>query len=270
MTRQGRDAVRLAPGCVFFALLCFVAAAGRADGGDRPLVTRSYLGSVGQGLCDFGTSPLRAGWEDLAWALPAGGALALTFQHDVSIYGSMAKGDARKEWLDHSMPAVSALGDGLIEFAGAALVSRYGSPKAAETSAVAMQALLTAAIWDQALKFAAWSNRPYIDDTSHRFFAYDQDTTGFPSGHSASAFAAAEVYGAVYGRLYTYPLAALVGCSRIYVMDHWPSDVLGGALLGVIIGVQARRAAAAQGPPRIQFSLGQRRDAPMVVASARF
>jgi membrane-associated phospholipid phosphatase len=231
---------------------------------------RPFAGSTLQATGRFATSPLRASWADLLWMAPAGLAIAATLNNDLALNQALAKGEARKEWLDHSMPAASALGDGLIEFAGAALASRYGDERMKRTSAVAMQALVVSAIWAQAFKFAAWSNRPYINDQSHKFFDYSQDSTGFPSGHSFSAFAVAEVYGDEYGRWISYPLAALVAYSRVYVQDHWPSDVVAGSILGVVVGVQARRQAAAEGPPLIRFSVRPSGPTPLLVADVRY
>lgn len=62
----------------------------------------------------------------------------------------------------------------------------------------------------------------------------------FPSGHTASSFGIAMM--AVYltwgtdrawiGR-WAFGWACLVGLSRIYRGVHWPSDVVGGALVGI-------------------------------------
>lgn len=60
----------------------------------------------------------------------------------------------------------------------------------------------------------------------------------FPSGHTAAAFAAAIVLARRYPK-WRYPfflLAGAVGISRIFLKKHYPSDVCGGAALGIAVG----------------------------------
>ena len=67
----------------------------------------------------------------------------------------------------------------------------------------------------------------------------------FPSGHTATSFAAALVLArAVPERAWLfYVLAAAIGFSRIYVGVHYPLDVLGGALLGLLVATALLRLA---------------------------
>ncbi len=60
----------------------------------------------------------------------------------------------------------------------------------------------------------------------------------FPSGHASIAFACATVLAWASPRLRipAFVLAAGIAWSRVYVGVHWPLDVLGGALLGVLMG----------------------------------
>lgn len=70
-----------------------------------------------------------------------------------------------------------------------------------------------------------------------------RDTTrlasfSFPSNHASNMFALAVFLSYNYSRSgwLCFPVAALVGYSRVYVGSHYPFDVLGGALWGVLIG----------------------------------
>jgi membrane-associated phospholipid phosphatase len=99
--------------------------------------------------------------------------------------------------------------------------------------------------------------RPPLADPTLSVVGGIPDSTSFPSGHSATAFATAIVVGFAYPRLRLplLALAALVALSRVYLGMHFWTDVLAGSLLGVAIGLTtvwlvrlARRATAASAP----------------------
>ena len=60
----------------------------------------------------------------------------------------------------------------------------------------------------------------------------------FPSGHTATAFAMFAVLSLFYpeGKRAFLLLAVLVGIQRIMVCAHFPSDVIVGAMIGLLIG----------------------------------
>jgi undecaprenyl-diphosphatase len=70
----------------------------------------------------------------------------------------------------------------------------------------------------------------------------------FPSGHTSAAFACATVLAWASPRLRipVFVLAAAIGCSRVYVGVHWPLDVLGGAVLGVLVATALLRLVASR------------------------
>ena len=59
----------------------------------------------------------------------------------------------------------------------------------------------------------------------------------FPSGHTMSSFAAATIIYKANKRMGigAFLLAALIGFSRMYLYVHYPSDVLVGCVLGIIL-----------------------------------
>ena len=60
----------------------------------------------------------------------------------------------------------------------------------------------------------------------------------FPSGHTAASFAAVFALKMAGSPLWKPALAValVIAFSRLYLYVHWPSDVLGGALLGAAVG----------------------------------
>lgn len=92
-----------------------------------------------------------------------------------------------------------------------------------------------------ALKDLAGTARPYIlhPDLLSPLYVGSAGGNSFPSGHSQTA---AVVWGllAVYAqrprvRAALVGIVVLVGLSRLYLQVHWPVDVLGGWLIGVVM-----------------------------------
>ena len=102
------------------------------------------------------------------------------------------------------------------------------------------------------------TNRERPDGSNHK---------SFPSGHTATAFVAAEFLHQEYGYKNTwidiggYGVAALVGAARVYKNRHWVSDVVAGAGTGILCakGVYwlyprlAKKWAGSQGRAKVQI-----------------
>lgn len=67
-------------------------------------------------------------------------------------------------------------------------------------------------------------------------------TSSFPSGHASAAFFAATVLTYWSGIAWTpawFAVAIIVATSRAYVRIHHPSDIIGGAVVGLALGAAA-------------------------------
>jgi undecaprenyl-diphosphatase len=86
------------------------------------------------------------------------------------------------------------------------------------------------------MKYAIGRQRPSSTDNPF-VFKPGSSNGGFPSGHTTTAFAAATVFAEQYPSwevaVPAYAAAGAVGFSRIYANQHWGSDVMAGALLGI-------------------------------------
>lgn len=88
---------------------------------------------------------------------------------------------------------------------------------------------IVTAIFVNGTKYTARVERPYGDDFN-----------SFPSGHTATAFMGAEILRREYGKDYpliaiaSYGVAATVGFFRMYNDNHWFSDALAGAGIGIL------------------------------------
>ncbi len=82
-------------------------------------------------------------------------------------------------------------------------------------------------------------SRPFVTYPEIVPLVHPGDVYSFPSGHTLSSFCAATACLCYFpkGGMACTLLAVLIGLSRLYVGVHYPSDVLGGALLGILIGL---------------------------------
>jgi undecaprenyl-diphosphatase len=102
-------------------------------------------------------------------------------------------------------------------------------------------AVTSAAVLVTALKELFDRARPPVADPSVDPIGIVPASASFPSGHAATAFAAAVAVALVYPRLGRplLALAAIVAVSRVYLGVHYVLDVAAGTLLGIAVGIAA-------------------------------
>jgi membrane-associated phospholipid phosphatase len=101
-------------------------------------------------------------------------------------------------------------------------------------------AVLTPVLTGEVLKWVVGRGRPFVGGEANAFnfshFAGGEAFASFPSGHANTAFALAFAVSALWPRTrFVMLVYALVICAtRLVLLAHHPSDVVAGALVGVI------------------------------------
>jgi undecaprenyl-diphosphatase len=107
-------------------------------------------------------------------------------------------------------------------------------------------AVLLPVLTGEVIKDVVGRGRPFVGGQANAFnfshFAGTEAYASFPSGHAATAFAVAFAVSAVWPhlRLAMFVYAVLIALSRLVLLAHHPSDVVAGALVGVIAAMFVR------------------------------
>jgi len=97
-----------------------------------------------------------------------------------------------------------------------------------------LSAIVSRLVFCEIIKLLVDRSRPFETHQVIQLIAYEAGRS-FPSGHAAFFFALAMAVYLFNKRLgwWFFAGAALIGLSRIYAGIHYPSDILGGALVGL-------------------------------------
>jgi undecaprenyl-diphosphatase len=96
--------------------------------------------------------------------------------------------------------------------------------------------ILTTILGEGILKNLIRRLRPCTEALASKLLISKPITYSFPSGHTASSFAAAIILAKiskVFG-ISAFCMASLISYSRVYLRVHYPTDIVGGIILGVI------------------------------------
>jgi membrane-associated phospholipid phosphatase len=126
------------------------------------------------------------------------------------------------------------------------------APTLADISLHAAEAVFVATISAQIVRIPLGRARPVVSNGTDPFVFHpfkgvsSRDYRAFPSVHTASTYAAAAVISGETARRWpgarwivtpvAYSLAILPGLSRMYLNEHWASDVVMGTFFGVFAG----------------------------------
>jgi undecaprenyl-diphosphatase len=139
-------------------------------------------------------------------------------------------------------PVMNFVGYGLTLIVGALLlciIGKFVNQKLYESGKVLFISLISAGIVAQIIKHLIGRARPRLTDNLVLIGpsikgGYDS----FPSGHTTLAFCFAYILSRYYPRyrFIFYGFAVSIGFERIEDTAHFPSDVLMGAVVGILVG----------------------------------
>lgn len=137
---------------------------------------------------------------------------------------------------DAVFPVLTTLGEAGLIWIAASLVLLCFKKTRMTGTLVLVTMLMTFVSGELILKNIVCRPRPCAAFPDFPMLIARPDSYSFPSGHSASSFAAAVMltlrqkkWGWV-----ALVLAALIAFSRVFLFVHYPTDVLAGALLGTL------------------------------------
>lgn len=139
--------------------------------------------------------------------------------------------------------------------AGLLLIAQAGGDvgQAREDLTVLAQAVGTATVLTNWAKVLLHRPRPYRYDAGAAADTLDAESgLSFPSGHTSAAFAAAAAYWSIEARRgratsrrasigALFAGAAVTGALRVVAREHFPTDVVAGAVLGTAVGFAVPR-----------------------------
>jgi undecaprenyl-diphosphatase len=139
---------------------------------------------------------------------------------------------------DRYVSVLSDLGEGLGWVAGGAALAILGGARGRRAGvATAVASLAATYIVQQRVKPLFRRVRPFVNREARVVGVRPADHS-FPSGHTASSFAAATALAFFYPRAapLAYTVAVGVGASRVHLGVHFPSDAAVGGVIGIGIG----------------------------------
>ncbi|HXX56783.1 MAG TPA: phosphatase PAP2 family protein [Thermodesulfovibrionales bacterium] len=145
-------------------------------------------------------------------------------------------------FLEVADPLINFLGHGATLIIGSLILYAVGRQRDRNLERLGKTlfiGLLSAGVVVQGLKHLSGRARPRLtDDLLFIGPSFRSGYDSFPSGHTTLAFCMATILSQYFPSYRTafYAFAVIVGLARVEGAAHFPSDVLAGAIVGILVG----------------------------------
>jgi membrane-associated phospholipid phosphatase len=205
---------------------------------------RIVLSDVG----DFFSAPLR--WETRDWGVAAAGSAGTLLLMAADKELQQRLGRETEQTINNDFWDIPTQ-YGYVQYANAAALLTYTTGLAAGwddlrvTGRLLFESLTNSGIAVIVARTITGRNRPYGTNSpwGFRWFEWGNEVQSFPSGHVVVAFGFSTVIAERSGswpvRIAAYGMALLTAFARVHNNQHWVSDAVVGAALGIAGGLHA-------------------------------
>jgi undecaprenyl-diphosphatase len=141
----------------------------------------------------------------------------------------------QNKYLDKLMPIVTNMGNLGIVWIMMSIVLILNKPYRIIGDVVILTLIISTIVGEGIVKHIVKRVRPCNQQNSANLLISKPMSYSFPSGHTLSSFAVAEVLSMYFieYKLIFIAIAFLIALSRLYLYVHYPTDIIAGAVLGV-------------------------------------
>ena len=142
----------------------------------------------------------------------------------------------KNRYLDILMPIVTSMGNLGIIWIAMAIALLLDKPYKTIGAIIILTLIISTIVGEGIVKHMVKRVRPCNEKNNINLLISKPISYSFPSGHTSSSFAVAGVLSMYFGeyKIIFMTIAFLIALSRLYLYVHYPTDVIGGIIIGML------------------------------------